>query len=181
MKPRKAILTAAAVTALFSAGGCVYNDVLCVYGPPPETTTYSPYVAQFETGETSDTGEQGSFRPEDNMMQAMYGVPDDREPVPFDPYENMAQPEYGCPVIETYETSETAETAETAETSETAETQQPALLPEQSETTAPDDFDPTINMEPAVYGPPPVEEPPAEFLPEENVNPDVYGPPEWFE
>lgn len=182
MKPRKAMLTAAAVTALFSAGGCVYNDVPCVYGPPPDATT-TPFVAQYETGETSDADGAGSFRPEDNVMQAMYGVPDYRDTAPFDPEENMEQPEYGAPVIESMETAETSETDETTDTAEpTVSEEQPVALPEDDgEPPVPDDFEPSDNIAQAVYGPPPIEEPlppdPPDFDAEENMNPDVYGPP----
>ncbi len=66
MKPRKLILTAAAITALFSAGGCDLNNNVCVYGPPPDDyTTRRPYAAEpvqsqeqsSETAETCDTSD----------------------------------------------------------------------------------------------------------------------------
>ena len=195
MKPRKAILTAAAVTALFSAGGCSLNEVQCVYGAPVEQR---PYSAAFETGETSD------FVPEDNMMHGMYGVPDYREPVEFraednmeedvygpplipvteepydtdeiaefDPYDNINQPEYGCPIEETAEPAPTEPPhTELAETTVAEPTALPPEIEESEETEETGEDAETSCVYP---------EPTAEYDPRLNMEMCVYGPPEWFE
>ena len=153
MKPRKAILTAAAVTALFSAGGCVYNEVPCVYGPMPDTTTTTRFVAQYESAET------GEFDPSVNMEATVYGPPNAEDISDFDASENENADVYGPPLIdgreEPVELDETSETSDTSETAETAETEAPALTEEAAD----------IDV----------------FKPSQNMEQNVYGPPEWFE
>lgn len=60
MKARKkAVLTAAAVTALFTMSGCGKNEVATVYGPPPD------YIDNVEE----------SFKPSRNENMVVYGPP----------------------------------------------------------------------------------------------------------
>lgn len=184
MKPRKAILTAAAVTTLFSAGGCVFNEVQCVYGPPPDD---SPFVAQFETSETAE------YDPADNIMQAMYGVPDYREPVEFDPADNMTPDVYGPPRVETtefdpyeninqpeYGVPEDLYSPESGETSESTEANE---MPDTAEISEQDPLAVTTESEQVAASPETAEatELVPDFNPEMNIEQCVYGPPEWFE
>ncbi len=121
MKPKKAILTLAAVTALFSAGGCDLNNNVCVYGPPPDDYTTMPRPTAVQTT---------TFDPVQNIPEEVYGPPIDfGETVEltaedtFEPEDNVAETVYGPPVsMETSaETSETSDTSETADTVETEE------------------------------------------------------------
>ena len=100
-KPRKAILTLAAITALFSAGGCDQNSIPCVYGPPPDD--YQPQQTVTQTYPQSTT----EFDPAENIPEEVYGPPVD----------------FGDPVesCESAESSETSDTAETDDTTDTAE------------------------------------------------------------
>lgn len=95
MKPRKAILTLAAVTALFSAGGCDLNSNVAVYGPPPDDYTTVPRPTAVQTT---------AFEPAQNIPEEVYGPPVSMEES-----------------AETAETSDTAETADTADTSQPIE------------------------------------------------------------
>lgn len=126
MKPRKTILTLAAVTALFSAGGCDLNSNVAVYGPPPDgyqttrqtiTQTYPHTVTQ--TAPDLD--------PAENIAQGVYGPPVDLDESSdadtFEPENNIAETVYGPPVSfeESTDTAETSETADTADISYTDE------------------------------------------------------------
>lgn len=105
MKPRKkALLSAAAVTALFAMGGCGDNEVPNVYGPAPfddtqstvsSTTPYDPA----DNENATVYGPAPDYAPEDNQNQDVYGPPpeDIDEPVVFDPSENMTPDVYGPP------------------------------------------------------------------------------------
>lgn len=156
MKPRKAILTAAAVTALFSAGGCDLNEVQCVYGPPPSDTT--PFVARYETSETAE------FEPSDNNNENVYGPPPWFETEEYDPEYNNEQCVYGPPPDYYEAEPQTAEPAETAESPE--QTEEPATSEDTEEVLVTEETgDITADI----------------FSPEMNFTPDVYGPPEWFE
>ena len=118
MKPKKAILTLAAVTALFSAGGCDLNNNVAVYGPPPDDYTTKPRTTAVQTT---------TFDPAQNIPEDVYGPPIDfGETVEltaedtFEPADNVVETVYGPPVsMETSsETSDTTETADTVETEE---------------------------------------------------------------
>ena len=78
MKPRrKAILTAAAVTALFSAGGCGNNEVQNVYGPPPDDYNYRVESVDVQTAETTESHDTADvFDPADNQNADVYGPPE---------------------------------------------------------------------------------------------------------
>lgn len=56
MKARnKAILSAAAITLLFAAGGCGLNEMQGAYGPPPEEYLRGETFGTSETEETEET------------------------------------------------------------------------------------------------------------------------------
>ena len=97
MKPRKGILTLAAITALFSAGGCDLNDNVCVYGPPPDYYDTGSNPAYSETKPTE------IFDPSENIPEEVYGPPS---------YFGGTEEEV---------TEETTETADTSDTSDTVE------------------------------------------------------------
>lgn len=125
MKPKKGILTLAAITALFSAGGCDLNNNVCVYGPPPDDYNIGvpPSYSETERPEV--------FDPSENIPDEVYGPPSyfggTEEEVlseettesadTFYPEENIADPVYGPPI--SMEASE--ESTETEDTSDTAE------------------------------------------------------------
>ncbi len=121
--PKKPLLTLAAVTALFGAGGCDLNSNVGVYGPPPDDyVTDRPAVSQFD--------------PSENINEDVYGPPPDfgeaeiETEDTFEVADNIPITVYGPPSWfsgeATYEDTaeETAETSETADTSETAETEE---------------------------------------------------------
>lgn len=187
MKPRKkAILTAAAVTALFGAGGCGNNEVQNVYGPPPDDYNYrveSSDVQTAESTESQDTADE--FNPADNKNVDVYGPPPAIEETQegFEPEMNIIPAVYGPPEW----TDDLSETPEAYATEEVG-----------------DVFVPSDNMNEDVYGPPGwfggtseseeiVETDETEdtdesqfepdigiYRPETNITPCVYGPPEWF-
>lgn len=88
---KKALLTAAAVTAMFSMGGCGDNYNTGAYGPPPDMDTgrQSSSIADFDPSDNENEDVYGpppfdepdsDFAPEDNMVPTVYGPPSDIEP-----------------------------------------------------------------------------------------------------
>ncbi len=127
MKPKKGILTLAAITALFSAGGCDLNNNVCVYGPPPDDYNIGvpPSYSETERPEV--------FDPSENIPDEVYGPPsffdgtDEEETTvetvesaeTFDPAENIAETVYGPPTMEASEESTaTEDTSDIAEQEE---------------------------------------------------------------
>ncbi|MBQ9948884.1 MAG: hypothetical protein IJO91_10910 [Oscillospiraceae bacterium] len=55
---RKALLSAAAVTALFAMGGCGKNELTGAYGPPPDEYNTDSLVADCLTEEDTDITEK---------------------------------------------------------------------------------------------------------------------------
>ncbi len=125
MKPKKGILTLAAITALSSAGGCDPNNNVCVYGPPPDDYDIDVRPSYSETERTD------VFDPSENIPEEVYGPPsyfDGTEECEvseettesaetFDPAENIAETVYGPPIS----MEATEESAETEDTSDIAE------------------------------------------------------------
>lgn len=181
MKPRNIVITAAAITTLFSAGGCKSNQEQNVYGPPPADAPQS--VTEEATTEVFDTD---AFDPGQNINPDVYGPPSW-----FQTGEATEE------VVE-----ETAETAETVESTEEAgpasagvdnaaatESESDALesVPDVSEN---DEND--IDEIPAQLVTTEGDEPQGDeddlpasdlsgFNPMNNEEICVYGPPEWFD
>ncbi|MBQ8195605.1 MAG: hypothetical protein IJZ47_09595 [Oscillospiraceae bacterium] len=107
MKPKKAILTLAAVTALFSAGGCDLNNNVCVYGPPPDDYTTKPRPTAVQTT---------TFDPAQNIPEEVYGPPID-----FSETVELTAEDTSDTEDHTDETAETSDTAETADTVDSEE------------------------------------------------------------
>ena len=118
--PKKPLLTLAAITTLFGAGGCDLNSNQNVYGPPPEDYAADrPAVSQFD--------------PSQNINEDVYGPPPDlgeaeAEPeLTFEVADNIPMTVYGPPSWFSGEAtgeSTSQETSETSEASETADTKE---------------------------------------------------------
>ncbi|MGN0688304.1 MAG: hypothetical protein ACI4KA_09385 [Oscillospiraceae bacterium] len=132
MKPRKTLLTAAAVTALFGAGGCTLNEVKCVYGPPDD----SNYSSQYEASATSEASD---FKPELNIEADVYGPP-------------------LMDMTEEISAEETTEHSDKTEESQTdalkGDTSEETVQPPETQEILSAEFNPADNIEVAVYGPP---------------------------
>lgn len=104
MKPKRKILTLAAITALFGAGGCDLNSNVCVYGPPPDGyDTNSPSVSAVESVEDIVSAESAETSETAETAETIET---------FDPAENIAEPVYGPP-ISMDANEESAETSDT--------------------------------------------------------------------
>ena len=119
MKPQKGLLTLAAITALFSAGGCDLNANVCVYGPPPDdyTTAPRPYVSAAEADESTETACSSEETTSDTTEESAESC---ESAETFDPALNIAEPVYGPP-ISMEATEEVAETSDTFITAEQEE------------------------------------------------------------
>ena len=145
MKPRKTLLTAAAVTALFSAGGCTLNEVKCVYGPPDD----SNYSSQYEASATSEASD---FKPELNIEEDVYGPP------LMDMTEEISAEETTEHSDETKESQTDTLNGDTSEETQddafTDDTSEETVQPLETQEILSPEFNPEDNIEATVYGPP---------------------------